>query len=128
MSRKLRYYVSGGGLPLPKLQMDEQQFIQTLHDFSLEEGKTYIQEHIAELSDSSAISALLENEALNQLYTDPSISLKIAELLIFFGECVQHKPSHALGLKAKGDVLKEIGMHKAAMDCLDAAGKEFLVL
>ena len=54
--------------------MDEHQFIQTLHDVSLEEGKAYIQEHIAELSDSSAISALLENEALNQLYTDPSIS------------------------------------------------------
>src|SRR6266567_3876079 len=108
--------------------MDEQQFLQTLRDFSLEEGKTYIQEHIANLSDSAAISALLEHEALNQLYTDPSVSLKIAELLIFFGEYVQHKLSHALGLKAKGDVLKQIGMHKAAMDCLDAAGKEFLLL
>ena len=113
---------------MPKLQMDEQQFLQTLRDFSLEEGKTYIQEHIANLSDSAAISALLEHEALNQLYTDPSVSLKIAELLIFFGEYVQHKLSHALGLKAKGDVLKQIGMHKAAMDCLDAAGKEFLLL
>jgi len=78
--------------------MDEQQFLPTLRDLGLEEGKTYIQEHIAELSDSAAISALLENEALNQLYTDPSISLKMAELLIFFGEFVPHKPSHALGL------------------------------
>src|SRR6266496_6008337 len=108
--------------------MDEQQFLQTLRDLGLEEGKTYIQEHIAELSDSAAISALLENEALNQLYTDPSVSLKIAELLIFFGECVQHKPSHALGLKAKGDVLRAIGMHKAAIGCLDVAGEEFLLL
>src|SRR5215472_2440933 len=100
--------------------MDEQQFLQTLRDLSLEEGKTYIQEHLAELSDAT-ISALLENEALNQLYTNYSVSLKIAELLIFFGECTLHKSSYALGLKAKGDVLRVIGLHKAAIDCLDSA-------
>ncbi len=108
--------------------MDEQQFLQILHDLSLEEGKKYIREHIAELLDMVALSALLEREALDQLYTNPSDSLKLAEQLIFLSECTQHKPAHALGLKAKGDVLRAIGLHKAAIDCLDTAGKEFLLL
>ena len=112
---------------MPELQMDEQQLLQALRDLSLEEGKTYLQEHMEELKDA-AISALLENEALNQLYTNYSTSLKFADLLIFFSECAQHKPAHALGLKAKGDVLRAIGLHKAAIDCLDAAGEEFLLL
>ena len=104
---------------MPELQMDEQQLLQALRDLSLEESKTYMQEHVEELKDAAAISALLENEALNQLYTNYSTSLKFADLLIFFSECVQHKPAHALGLKAKGDVLRAIGLHKAAIDCLE---------
>src|SRR5258708_31652510 len=32
------------------------------------------------------------------------------------------------GLKAKGDVLVQIGHHQAAMECLDTAGEEFLRL
>lgn len=108
--------------------MDSQLFLQALRDLSLADGKSYLQEHLSELTDAGAISALLENEALNQLYTNSSISLKIAELLIFFSVCTQHRLSYALGLKAKGDVLKSIGLHKAAMECLDSAGAEFLRL
>ncbi len=108
--------------------MDEHLFLQALRDLSLEDGKRYLQAHIAELGDSAAISVLLEREALNQLYTNPSDSLKFADLLLFWSECTGHKPAHALGLKAKGDVLKGIGLHQAAMDCLDAAGEEFLLL
>jgi CHAT domain-containing protein len=107
--------------------MDTELFLQNLRDLPLEEGKAYIQDHIDELSDHAAVGNLLENEALRLLYS-PFISLKIAELLIFFGEYVQHMSSHALGLKAKGDALLQIGHFQAAMESLDAAGDEFLCL
>src|SRR5947209_16054956 len=107
--------------------MDNALFLQTLRDLSLEEGKVYIQEHIAELGDHAAIGNLLADEALKQLYT-PFLSLKLAELLIFFGDCTQHLSSHALGLKAKGDALVQIRHYQAALECLDASGEEFLRL
>jgi CHAT domain-containing protein/tetratricopeptide (TPR) repeat protein len=107
--------------------MDTDLFLQHLRDLPLEEGRTYIQEHILELSDHAAIGNLLADEALRMLYT-PFLSLKLAELLIFFGEYVHHTSSHALGLKAKGDVLMMIGHYQAALDALDAAGKEFKLL
>ncbi len=107
--------------------MDTDLFLQNLRDLPLEEGRACIQEHIAELSDHAAIGNLLADEALRLLYS-PFVSLKIAELLIFFGEYVQHTSSHALGLKAKGDVLMMIGHHQAALDALDTAGEEFELL
>jgi len=104
--------------------MDTELFLQYLRDHTLEEGRAYIQEHIAELSDHAAIGELLAEEALRLLYS-PFVSLKVAELLISYGEYVQHTSSHALGLKAKGDVLFQIGHFQAAIECLDAAGEEF---
>ncbi|TMD65804.1 MAG: hypothetical protein E6I91_09735, partial [Chloroflexi bacterium] len=79
--------------------MDTDLFLQHLRDLPLEEGHVYIREHIDELSDHAAIGNLLADEALRLLYT-PFLSLKLAELLIFFGEYVHHSSSHALGLKA----------------------------
>ena len=81
--------------------MDPNLFLQQLRDLPLEEGRAYIQEHIAELSDHKATGELLEEEALRVLYS-PFLSLKIAELLIFYGEYTGHPLSHALGLKAMG--------------------------
>src|SRR5216683_2571345 len=107
--------------------MDNSLFLQHLREASLEEGRTYIQEHIAELADHDAIGDWLADDALKQLY-NPFVSLKLAELLIFFGEYTHHLPSHALGLKAKGDVLVQIWHNQAAMESLDAAGEEFLRL
>src|SRR5436305_3522669 len=107
--------------------MDTDLFLQHLRDLSLEEGCAYIQEHVDELSDHAAIGNLLADEALRLLYT-PFLSLKLAELLIFFGEYVHHSSSHALGLKAKGDALMMIGHHQAALDALDVAGEEFKLL
>src|SRR2546427_6427152 len=107
--------------------MDTDLFLQNLRDLSLEEGKAYIQEHIDELSDHATVGNSLADEALHLLYT-PFDSLKIAELLIFFGDYIQHTSSHALGLKAKGDVLMMIGHYQAALDALDTAGEEFKVL
>ncbi len=107
--------------------MDTELFLRNLHQLSLEEGYAYIQEHIAELSDHAAIGKLLEGEALRLLYT-PFVSLKLAELLIFFGAYVQHSPSHALGLKARGDALMVVRHLQSAMSSLDAAGEEFLRL
>src|SRR6266581_2481739 len=108
--------------------MDTYLFLQNLRDLSLEEGRSYIRMHAPDLSDHASFGDLFADEALNQLYTNPAVSLKLAELLIFFGEYVHHASSHALGLKAKGDALRAIGLHQAAMESLDAAGEEFLRL
>lgn len=108
--------------------MESDVLLQNLRELSLEDGRIYIQQTIAELSDYVVTGNLIADEALNQLYTNPAVSLKLSELLIFYGEHVQHTLSHALGLKAKGDALRAIGLHQAAIDCLDAAGEEFLSL
>jgi CHAT domain-containing protein len=107
--------------------MDSDLFLQNLRDLPLGDGKAYIQEHIDELADHAVIGNLLADEALRLLYS-PFVSLKLAELLIFFGDYVQHISSHALGLKAKGDALVQIGHFQAAMESLDGAGGEFLSL
>lgn len=107
--------------------MDDTLFIEQLRDLSLEDGRAYIQLHAHELADYAAFGVLLADEALRLLYS-PFVSLKLAELLIFFGEYVHHTSSHALGLKAKGDALMIIGHYQAAVDALDAAGEEFKVL
>lgn len=109
------------------MNMDTKLFLQHLSDASLEEGRAYIQAHIEELADHAAIGKVLEDEALTTLY-NPFLSLKLAEQLIFFGEFTHHLSSHALGLKAKGDALGQIGHHQAAMESLDVAGEEFLHL
>src|SRR6266487_293583 len=108
--------------------MDNELFLQQLRDLPVEEGKTYIQARVAELADHAASGVLIADEALRQLYTAPFVSLKISELLIFFGEYLHHALSHALGLKAKGDALRFIGHYQASLECLDAAGEEFLHL
>jgi len=107
--------------------MDDTLFIEQLRDSSLEDGRVHIQLHANELADHATFGVLLSDEALRVLYS-PFVSLKLAELLIFYGEYVQHSSSHALGLKAKGDVLRYIGHHQAAMESLDEAGEEFLRL
>ena len=122
-----RFWVSVFNSGSNSLPMDTNQLLQQLRDHTLEEGRAYIQEHIAELSDHQAIGELLADEALRLLYS-PFVSLKVAELLIFYGEYVQHTSSHALGLKAKGDALMLIEHHQAALESLDAAGEKFLLL
>jgi CHAT domain-containing protein/tetratricopeptide (TPR) repeat protein len=108
--------------------MDNDLFLQHLRDLPLEEGMAYLQAHVDELTDHAAIAALIADEALHQLYIAPLVSLKLAELLIFFGEYHHSTLAHALGLKAKGDALRFVGHYQAAMECLDAAGEEFLHL
>ncbi len=107
--------------------MDNSVFLQRLRDASLEEGRSYIQGHREELADHTAIGDLLANEALKCLYT-PFLSLKLAELLTFFGESAHDEYSHALGLKAKGDAFVQIRHLQAAIQALDTAGEKFLRL
>ncbi len=107
--------------------MDTELFLQRLRDLPLEEGKVYIQTHVHELADHAAVGSLMADEALRLLYT-PFVSLKVAELLIFFGDYIHHVSSHALGLKAKGDALMVLGHYQAALESSDAARKEFLLL
>src|SRR5260370_37431084 len=98
--------------------MDTELFLQYLRDHTLEEGRAYIQEHIAELSDHAAIGELLAEEALRLLYS-PFVSLKGAELLIFFVEYVQHTSSHVLVFKAIGAVLFHVGHLSLGIEYLD---------
>jgi CHAT domain-containing protein len=108
--------------------METEQYLQYLRDHTLEEGRAYIQTHASEKADYASFGDLFDDEALKQLYTNPAVSLKLAELLIYFGEHVHHPLSHALGLRARGDALRAIGLHQAAIECLDTAGGEFLRL
>jgi len=104
--------------------VNKELFLQHLRDLPLADGRAYIRERIAELADYDAVGNLLADEALLLLYT-PFVSLKVAELLISFGEHTEHVLSHALGLKAKGDALMAIGHFQAAMEVLDVARDEF---
>ncbi len=108
--------------------MDEQAFLQYLCDLSLEEGRIFIQEHAAELSDYAAMGTLISDEARLRREVSPSVSLKLAELLIFLGDYTGHKLSHALGLRTKGNILTYFENHQAAIEYLDAAGGELLLL
>ena len=80
--------------------MDTNQLLQQLRGLSLEEGRRLIVEHDADLGDQVAFGDLLADEALQQSFVNPAVSLKLAEILTFFGNHVDHLSSHALGLKA----------------------------
>ncbi|HZT98997.1 MAG TPA: CHAT domain-containing tetratricopeptide repeat protein [Ktedonobacteraceae bacterium] len=101
-------------------------FLQQLCTLSLEEGRAYIREHASQITDYDAIAELIRGESLRQRYINAFISLKLAELLAYFGDYFQHEPSYALGLVAKGDALFLLGQYQAAAECLDTAGAIFL--
>src|SRR5258708_31651519 len=107
--------------------MDKASLLQYLRDGNLEEGRAYLTARREELADYAAVGNALGDGALARLYA-PFLSLKLAELLIFFGEYTRHLPSHALGLKARGDALVQIRLYQAALKNLDEAGGEFLRL
>lgn len=107
--------------------MNTEWLLQHLRESSLEEGQACLMAHSEELTDYDALGNALADEALARLYS-PFLSLKLAELLTFFGEHTQYLPAHALGLKAKGDALVQITHYRAALENLDAAGAEFLQL
>lgn len=107
--------------------MDSALFLQQLRAQSLEEDRASISAHIHELADRDVFGNALAEEALACLYS-PFLSLKLAEVLTFFGEQSRHTLSHALGLKARGDALTQIRLYQAALESLDAAGEEFLSL
>lgn len=108
--------------------MDTDVFLQRLRDLPLEEGGRLVQEYAQKPQDLQEFSALLVNETLKQLYTNPAISLKLAEHLVHLGDLIGDLKIHANGLKARGDALRPIGLHALSMDALDAAGAEFLTL
>ncbi len=111
------------------LNIDQQQtFLQHLCNLPLEEGKVYLRaQHIA-ASEYTQVGEQIEEESLRQWHIDPSISLKLGELLIFFGEYTEHAPSRALGFVAKGNAFRMLGHYQAAITCSDIAGDMFLQL
>ncbi len=101
-------------------------FLQKLCILSLEEGRAYIRDHAPQITDYDAVAELIRGESLRQRYINAFISLKLAELLTYFGEYFHHEPSYALGLVAKGDALFLLGHYQMAVTCLDSAGAIFL--
>jgi CHAT domain-containing protein len=110
------------------VSIDQQLFLQQLRMFSLEDGKAYIQQCWEEVGDWQQVGEAIRDEARHQENSSALVSLKLGELLIFFGEHVQQERLLACGLIAKGDALKLIGQHQAALECLDRAGEELLRL
>ncbi len=111
------------------LNIDQQQtFLQWLCDLPFEEGKAYLQAQQIPASEYTRVGEQIKGEALRQWHIDTSVSLKLGELLIFFGEYTNHAQSRALGFVAKGDALKLLGHYQSARECLDIAGKTFLRL
>src|SRR5690242_16674348 len=108
--------------------MDSDVFLQHLRDLPVEEGGRLIEEYAQKPESLRDFSALLVNEALKQLYANPTISLKLAEHLVRVGDLVGDLKIHANGLKARGDALRAVGLHAVSMDALDVAGAEFMTL
>ncbi|HEX7735115.1 MAG TPA: CHAT domain-containing tetratricopeptide repeat protein [Ktedonobacteraceae bacterium] len=108
--------------------MDEDQLLAQLRELGLQQGRHLLATYLDAIPDRVALGVRLSDNALDQLYTNPADSLKLAEELIFFGELTSQLSCHALGLKARGDALRVLGLHQAALEALDAAGEEFLRL
>jgi len=61
-------------------------FLQKLCTLSLEEGRAYIRDHAAQITDYDAVAELIRGESLRQRYINAFISLQLAELLTYLGE------------------------------------------
>ncbi|GHO44771.1 hypothetical protein [Ktedonospora formicarum] len=99
-----------------------------LQEQDLEEGKRYLREHKAEFGDPAIIGPWLREESLKFLHTQPSIALKLADLLIFYGLHVEHPASYALGMLSRGSNLVNRGYYQAALKCLDEGGETLRTL
>ena len=106
--------------------MDNDLFLNYLIEHSLEEDQVFIKKLVTNQTDYAAIGVLIKDESSRQRNIHPFISLKLAELLIFFGENVHHAHSSALGYLAKGGALIGLGYYQAALTCLDFAREEFV--
>ncbi len=105
-----------------------QTFLQHLCALPLEEGKAYLRAQGIPASDYIQVSEQIEEEALRQLHMNSSISLKLGDLLIFFGEYTECALSCALGFLAKGNAFRMLGHYQTAITCSDSAGNIFLQL
>jgi len=113
---------------LTQVPIENEVFLQRLCELSLEEGCAYIRDHAWQIPDHDALATLIRRASLGQRNINVSLSLKLAELLTFLGEHLQHKPAYALGLLTKGDGFSHIGHHQKALEYLDTAGEVFLHL
>jgi CHAT domain-containing protein len=110
------------------MSIDQHLFLQQLRTLNLEEGKAYLRRYWEEVGDWQQVGEAIRDEARRQENSSVLTALKLGELLIFFGAHVQQERLQARGLIAKGDALKLIGQHQAALECLDRAGEELLRL
>lgn len=106
--------------------MDTDLFLQRLRELPVEEGRQFIREDATEITDYHAIGKLIKVEALRQRGINPLVSLKLADLLIFYGEYIHLPLIRALGLVARGDVLEYFGNYQGALEAFDDAGEIFL--
>lgn len=91
------------------------------------EGIPVVTRHLAAPVDDDLL-ALLKAESERYLTVDPHVALRLAEALIALSEQAD-RPNHAaLGWMAKGDALRALGHYTESRDCLDDAGRAFLML
>ena len=107
--------------------MDTALFLQQLRDLPLEEGRACLRAYAARTDDHDTVGKLIKDEALRLRSINPTVSLKLAELLIFFGEDLGFPLIRALGLVARGDILEYFGNYQGALEAFDDAGKVFLL-
>ena len=108
--------------------MDLEPFIQRLQALELDAGKRFLQEHSAELGEPAIFGPRLREASLKLMYAQPALALKLADLLIFYGQHTSHTASYAMGMTARGGVLANQGYHQAALKCLDEGGEVFQAL
>ncbi|GHO74274.1 hypothetical protein KSD_20450 [Ktedonobacter sp. SOSP1-85] len=111
-----------------KESMDLEPFLQRLQALDLDAGKRFLQEHSAELGEPAIFGPRLREASLKLMYAQPALALKLADLLIFYGQHTSHTASYALGMTARGGILASQGYHQAALKRLDEGGEVFQAL
>ncbi|GHO66505.1 hypothetical protein KSC_053970 [Ktedonobacter sp. SOSP1-52] len=111
-----------------KESMDLEPFLQRLQALDLDAGKRFLQEHSAELGEPAIFGPRLREASLKLLHAQPALALKLADLLIFYGQHTGHTASYAMGMTARGGVLANQGYNQAALKCLDEGGDVFQTL
>ncbi len=86
--------------------------------------------HLAHAADwpepfAARVVERLKQEADRQWYSDPNVSLKLAEGIMAIGRQRRDLSQAALGMMARGDALKFVGQMEEAWETLEQAGDMF---
>ncbi|MBV9230076.1 MAG: CHAT domain-containing protein, partial [Chloroflexi bacterium] len=110
--------------------MTPQDLLAALLRTGEEQGRQLLQVHIPVLSDDALerLVYLIKKEADRCWNHDAPLSFVLSGHLLVIGNLTHNKYYHALGLMARGDVLRRMDRDQEALPFLDAAGEEFLAI